>query len=102
MSNIMFWILWIFFVFCSTTNFVFFCFLLFFSFYLWSVTIRIVYKEFLSAYVKVPTVPMLTTVNEGMVSSSRAGSPVVPRLAIAGVVFPPLNEDEEVLALLND
>ena len=60
----------------------------------------IVYKEFLAAYVKVPSITTMTAVPEG--ASSNASSPVVPRLDIAGVTFPPLEKDQEILKLLEE
>jgi hypothetical protein len=42
----------------------------------------------------------MTAVPEG--ASSNASSPVVPRLDIAGVTFPPLEKDQEILKLLEE
>lgn len=69
--------------------------------------IRITYKDFLAYYVnKLTPVPITTlpAVPEAhdSIPSDNAANPIVPRLSLPGVEFPPLEQDEEVLTLLQD
>ena len=72
----------------------------FISLFIFSLS-RIVYKEFLSKFVKVASVPVLATVPEVVDNTSSSPGPV-PRLALGGVILPPLEKDVDILALLRE
>jgi hypothetical protein len=62
------------------------------------------YKDFLAAYINLEPAPALPALPPVPEASDGApvdpANPVVPRLALFGVEFPPLERDQELLALL--
>jgi hypothetical protein len=59
------------------------------------------YKDFLAAYINLEPAPALPSVPEASDGAPvDPANPVVPRLALFGVEFPPLERDQELLALL--